>query len=218
MRSSIFHTDRFLELQTAIQELLNAREDYLSVLSIDSPRAVGDAIESVLKADLKLLLDDILDSYKADFARRAMADISFSTTDGLNYVVDVKTHRTDTKFNMPNLTSVERLAKFYEDDKNYFCILFVSYHIQATSVIVTSVRFVPIEFLDWSCLTIGALGSGQIQIANANNIVVDVSLTRQGWMLAFCDRVLDFYPKEIQKIGKRIERFELVRAFWLSQQ
>lgn len=40
-----------------------------------------------------------------------MADIAFKDRDDFYYVVDVKTHREDTKFNMPNLTSVERLAR-----------------------------------------------------------------------------------------------------------
>ncbi len=50
-----------------------------------------------------------------------MADLAFQDQQGFYYVVDVKTHRTDTKFNMPNLTSVERLARFYEDDKTILC-------------------------------------------------------------------------------------------------
>ncbi len=73
-------------------------------------------------------------------------------------MIDVKTHRTDTRFNMPNLTSVERLTRFYQDDKNYFVVLLVSYTVSGTALKVSGVRFVPIEFLMWECLTIGALG------------------------------------------------------------
>jgi len=36
-------------------------------------------------------------------------------------------------------------------------------------------------------------------------------------MLEFCDAMLDFYPKEISKIGERISRFEQVRAFWQAK-
>jgi len=56
-----------------------------------------------------------------------MADLAFTDKDGFYYVVDVKTHRLDTKFNMPNLTSVERLARFYEEDVNYFSLLKIDY-------------------------------------------------------------------------------------------
>ncbi len=133
------------------------------------------------------------------------------------YVVDVKTHRTDTRFNMPNLISVERLARFYENDLNYFVLLIVSYHLEATRAIVTQVRFVPIEFLGWDCLTIGALGWGQIQIANSNNIVIKPGYPRKSWMLELCDVMLQFYPKEIAKIGKRLDKFREIREFWLTK-
>ncbi len=103
-----------------------------------------------------------------------MADIAFTDQADLYYVVDVKTHRLETKFNMPNLTSVERLARFYEDDRNCYVMLMVAYHVvSGLRIRVERVNFVPIEFLSWDCLTIGALGWGQIQIANANNIMLN---------------------------------------------
>ncbi|APB34227.1 hypothetical protein GlitD10_1901 [Gloeomargarita lithophora Alchichica-D10] len=75
---------------------------------------------------------------------------------------------------MPNLTSVERLTRFYESDKNVFAVLMVAYDIEQTRVEVERVTFVPIEFLGWDCLTIGALGWGQIQIAIAKHVKVDI--------------------------------------------
>ncbi|MBC6957825.1 MAG: hypothetical protein DWB44_16835, partial [Chloroflexi bacterium] len=47
-------------------------------------------------------------------------------------------------------------------------------------------------------------GWGQIQIANANRIIIDSSQSRRTWMLNLCDTVLDFYPREIAKIEERI--------------
>jgi len=95
-----------------------------------------------------------------------MADLAFEDADKCYYRVDVKTHRTSTKFNMPNLTSVERLARFYEDDKNYFVILYIGYDVQGLRVVVTDVKFVPIEFLDWECLTLGAFVLPQSNLEN----------------------------------------------------
>ena len=71
---------------------------------------------------------------------------------------------------MPNLTSVERLARFYESDANVFSLLMIEYSIEDTKVTASEVLFSPIEFLDWECLTVGALGWGQI--ANSNDIRV----------------------------------------------
>ena len=118
---------------------------------------------------------------------------------------------------MPNLTSVERLARFYEDDRNYFVLLMISYHLETTRAIVKQARFVPIEFLGWDCLTVGALGWGQIQIANSNHIVVNAHYARKTWMLELCDTMMEFYPKEIAKIRSRIDRFKEIRQFWLEK-
>jgi len=214
MRSEIFYTDRYLAIQEAAKKYLNAHEDFLSSATIESPRAVGDAIQGILSEGFQQLLGDLCAECSTDFARRAMADVAFSDTAGIYYVVDVKTYRTDTKFNMPNLTSVERLSRFYESDLNCFVVLFVSYTVVGIKVVISEVRFVPIEFLGWECLTLGALGWGQIQIANSNVITLKPQYSRKAWMLELCDALLEFYPKEITKIGKRIERFRNVRETW----
>lgn len=215
--SPIFYTDAYKDIERKVQDLLNAHEEFLSPNTARSTRAAGDAIEDILCGELDAVLGDLSAEYSADFARRAMADIAFTDVDGFYYVVDVKTHRTDTKFNMPNLTSVQRLARFYEDDANYFVLLLVSYHLEATQAFITSVKFVPIEFLGWDCLTIGALGWGQIQIANSNYITVNQHYSRKQWMLELCDVMIEFYPKEIAKIGERIEHFEQLRDYWRAK-
>ncbi|NOT63341.1 MAG: hypothetical protein HOP19_24290 [Acidobacteria bacterium] len=217
MKSSLFQTTEYLQVQARVRDLLNQSEDFLSGYTAQSPRAAGDAIENIISASFAQLLGEHCGEYSASFARRAMADLAFKDRDGLYYVVDVKTHRTDTKFNMPNLTSVERLARFYEDDANYFTVLLVGYTVQGMRIDVSEVTFVPIEFLGWDCLTIGALGWGQIQIANANHVTINQGYSRKRWMIEFCNALLEFYPKEIVKIGERISRFEQVRNFWLQK-
>jgi hypothetical protein len=214
MKSRLFHSGDYLAVQEQVRELLNRSPDFLSGNTAQSPRAAGDAIEIIVAASFDQLLGEHCGEYSSSFARRAMADLAFKDRDGLYYIVDVKTHRTDTKFNMPNLTSVERLARFYEDDSNYFTVLLVSYAVQGTRAEVSDVVFVPIEFLGWDCLTIGALGWGQIQIANANRVTINHGYSRKRWMLEFCDAMLTFYPKEISKITDRVSRFEQVREFW----
>ena len=213
-KSSIFYTDKYKEIEKKILSFLNAQKDFLSTRSINSPRAVGDAIESVISENFQTILDDVIKEYSSSFARRAMADLAFTDKDGFYYVVDVKTHRLDTKFNMPNLTSVERLSRFYEEDVNYFVLLKVDYQVEGIKAAIKHVTFAPIEFFGWDCLTLGALGWGQIQIANANVISIVPKTSRKNWMLELCDTLLEFYPKEIGKIGERIDRFKQVRKFW----
>jgi hypothetical protein len=214
VKSQLFHTKDYVLVQDKVRDLINSSPDFLSKNTAQSPRAAGDAIENVVAASFEKILGKHCGEYSANFARRAMADLAFKDRDGLYYIVDVKTHRTDTKFNMPNLTSVERLARFYEDDSNVFTVLLVSYGVEGVKAMVTHVIFVPVEFLGWDCLTIGALGWGQIQIANSNRVTVNPGYPRKRWMLEFCDVMLEFYPKEIAKIGERVSRFEQVRDFW----
>jgi len=215
--SRMFSTNRFEEIAERTRDLLNAQEDFLSPSTARSTRAVGDAIEGILGDHFQAILGEDCAEYSADFARRAMADLALKDKDNFYYVVDVKTHREDTKFNMPNFTSVERLARFYEDDSNYFVLLLVKCRLQNTRVVVSAVTFVPIEFLNWDCLTVGVLGWGQIQIANSNYVAIRPHYSRTTWMLELCDVMLEFYPREIGKIQSRVEYFQRVRDRWRAK-
>jgi len=217
MNSPIFNSGANVEIENKVLKLLNEQVDFLSERTAESTRAAGDAIQSIIEDNFEKILGEHGGEYSASFARRAMADLAFKDKLANYYVVDVKTHREETAFNMPNLTSVDRLARFYEDDSNYFVMLMVKYGVTGTRVTVRKVHFVPIEYLKWNCLTIGALGTGQIQIANSKHIEIDSTKTRRTWMLEFCDNVLEFYPREIAKTTRRIGQFEKVKEFWLAK-
>lgn len=174
-------------------------------------------MQNLLEESFGTLLHEYVKEYSSHFARRSMADLAFTDIGGFYHVVDIKTHRLDTAFNMPNLTSVERLTRYYQDDNNYFDLLLLAYSVDNLHINVERVHFIPIEFLSWDCLTIGALGWGQIQIANSNRINVDSTQSRIQWMLSLCDVMMQFYPAEINKIGERIEYFKQVRSYWLSK-
>lgn len=214
MRSKLFYGGEYRRIESKIKKLLNSQPEFMSARTASSPRATGDAIQDILADKFKALLGNLCKEYSADFARRAMADLAFKDTDDIYYVVDVKTHRKEEGFHMPNLTSVERLSRFYEDDMNCFVVLSVSYRIDGTKVTAADIHFVPIEFLSWKCLTIGALGWGQIQIANSDVIKVLPGYSRKKWMLELCDTLFAFYPNEISKINKRIEHFKKVKERW----
>lgn len=213
-QSAIFHSDAYRQIQQRIVALLDAQPDFLTPRTAASPRAAGDAIQAILSEHFRSVLGEHCADYSAEFARRAMADLAFTDRDGFYCVVDVKTHRLETRFNMPNLTSVERLSRFYEDDRNYFVMLMIRYEVEGIKINVREALFVPIEFLSWECLTIGALGWGQVQIANANVIQVNQGYPRKRWMVELCDVMLQFYPRELEKIGERIEHFKRLREFW----
>lgn len=207
----------YRKIPASIKKYINSSADFLSPQTASSPRAVGDAIEALVAEKFDTFIGDWCHEYSSDFARRAMADLAFTDKEGIYSVIDVKTHRRDTGFNMPNLTSVQRLSRFYESDANVFSLIMVKYSVEKTRIIVSDVLFSPIEFLDWDCLTVGALGWGQIQIANSNNIRVIDGYSRKKWMLRLCEAMLEFYPREIAKIEDRIDRFNMVREYWESK-
>lgn len=211
MKSQIFYTDVYAKIEKRIKNFLNKYTRFFR----DGSFIHSKTIQHILDENSKDILGSFGRDYSANFARRAMADLAFRDQKDLYYVVDVKTHRLETQFNMPNLTSVERLARFYEDDSNYYVILMVAYKVASdVHIHVERVHFVPIEFLSWSCLTIGALGWGQIQIANANNIIINHGYSRKKWMLELCDVLLEFYPHEIEKVKGRIQYFNEVKKRW----
>jgi hypothetical protein len=215
---SIFSDRRYLDIEKKVRDLIGKEKTFLSTSTVNSTRAIGDAIENIISTNFESVVAGYCKEYSSDFARRAMADLAFEDKENNYYLIDVKTHNVETKFNMPNLTSVRRLAQLYynEDyvEKDYFTLLIVRYKIQNLDINVLDVHFVPIENLDWSCLTIGALGWGQIQIANSRNIKIDRESKRKQWMLQMCDELDEFYPREIAKIKERSKFFLQTKAFW----
>ena len=217
MKSNFYYEGHHKIAAEKIREYLNQLDNFLTPETINSTRAVGDALESLLADKFETFLGDWCKEYFSEFARRAMPDMAFTDKQGIYSVIDVKTHREDTAFNMPNITSVKRLSKLYESDKNVFSLIMIKYNIERTRLRVSEVLFSPIEFLDWSCLTIGALGWGQIQIANSNIIKIIENYSRKRWMLELCDLMLEFYPKEISKIKDRFQSFENTKTFWKAK-
>jgi hypothetical protein len=217
MASKLFLAENRQKIENTVINLLNSNQ-LMNYNTVNSPRAVGDAVQGFLEKNISQCLpNDLVTKINTSFARRSMADLAFEDTTGNYYVVDIKTHNLNTSFNMPNLTSVERLARFYGDSKNYFVLLLVSYTIQDEQLLFKECLFVPIEHLDWSCLTLGALGWGQIQIANSNIINIELTNTRKKWMLQLCDALDLFYPNEISKITHRIDYFKNIREYWENQ-
>ena len=211
----IFQQQIIRSVEENIKKLLNSCEDFNNARIVKSPRSVGDTVQGILEEELDSCFpSDAIREFKGNFTRRAMADVAFVDLDGNYYVVDIKTHNKSTDFNMPNLTSVKRLADFYRDNKNYFVILLVEYQTNGSNIVFDNVRLFPIEHMKWDCLNIGALGWGQIQIANANIVNIDDSQSRQEWMTALCRTMADFYDNEISKIDNRRDYFEEQAGYW----
>ena len=215
----------YIELLTqteqSVLKLLRERgQNIVQGRSLQSPRAVGDAVQAFLGEQVGLkqcIPTAALNTFENDFERRSMEDMAFYDKENRYYAVDCKTHNLSTAFNMPNLISVRRLANFYKNENNYFCILIVEYRVKDNSIKYQACHFKPIEAFSWDCLTIGALGWGQIQIANANILKFNSKPNRKKWMLQLCDLLDMFYDEEIGKIGERKTWFKDIRDFWIKK-
>lgn len=174
---------------------------------LSSTRAVGDAVQEYLATrGLASVLKKYGISVKSNFSRRAIEDAAFND-DGKYYAVDVKTHNLQANFSRPNLISVKRLAEFYKNPNNNFCVLIVSYTVSDNMIDYKECHFNLIESFSWDCLAFGALGCGQIQIANPNNLSFNNDIDRKIWMVELCDKLEAFYDCEIKKIENRKEWF-----------
>ncbi len=212
--SKVFTKKNRKIIQDKVIQTLNT-VNLMNKSTVNSPRAVGDAVQKYLEENfINCVPKTLVGNFESSFARRSIADFAFTDKDGKYYAVDCKTHNLDTSFNMPNLISVERLSRFYQNENNYFSILIASYRVNEDKLVFEDCKFIPIELLDWECLTLGALGWGQIQIANSNNIIVNESNTRKEWMLQLCEKLDVFYRNEISKIRKRNKHFKNVRQHW----
>ena len=209
--------------QTALNvlNLLNTKgKNIVEGRALNSPRAVGDAVQLFLseQGGLKNCIPTgCLKSFERDFERRSMEDMAFYDVKNQYYAVDCKTHNLSTFFNMPNLISVRRLANFYKNDNNTFCILIVEYKVENGGIVYNKCHFKPIEASSWKCLTIGALGWGQIQIKDANVLKFNKSVNRKKWMIKLCDLLEAFYDEEIGKIGERKLWFNDIKEYWISK-
>lgn len=216
MTYQLITNSEYQEIERNIIKMLNHQgQKIVSPISLQSPRAIGDAVQDFLSQYLcSCIPAGIIQHYETGFQRRSMEDMAFYDRNDYYYAVDAKTHNKNTAFNMPNLISVKRLANFYMNDKNFFNILIIEYTIEKNKIRYSNCHFNPIEQFSWDCLTLGALGWGQIQIANSNHLIFNPALSRKEWMMKMCEMLEIFYQEELGKIGERITWFHSIKNFW----
>lgn len=182
-----------------IRNLQENATNIFSKYSITSTRSVGDTIQNYLgdKCFPELLKKYSVTDVVNHTGGKDFPDITF-THGGIEYVIDVKTQRENTKFNMPNITSLERIKKFYTNKKRVFLVLIVRYSVKNDMVEYKECFIQPIENISWKSLIISGLGNGQIQIKNANDIEFNKT-SRKNWMNNLYNEQYKFYNKQINK-------------------
>jgi len=79
-KSELFTTKNRRKIETAVINLLNSNQ-LMNRNTVNSPRAVGDAVQSFLESNIdQCLPKKLIAKINSSFARRSMADLAFDDT------------------------------------------------------------------------------------------------------------------------------------------
>ena len=142
-------------------------------------------------------------------SKRSIDDFTLVFGD-INNLYDTKTHyiQLEEGFSMPNLISVKRLKKVLEEKLKTLSYVFIDYKRENGNVLIEDVHVKYVWELDWSILSIGALGKGQLQIKDANKDFVFTNIGKNEWFDILKVKVVEFYKKEILKIEKELKLWQ----------
>lgn len=217
LKSTLFYDIEYEAVEKKIISFFNSQSKE-SLGITESVRTAGDKIPEVLISGIKDILGPFASNYIFPTSRKKSANIIFDGEDGLKYNIDIITHNIETEFNMPNITSVDKLQELYVDNRNIFVVLLIDYKPSEPRNNIVNVHFTPIEFLSWECLTIGALGAGQIQIRKASVITKIEKYSRKTWMNDFTEHMIEFYVNENYKLSERLLKANRTRLEWLKKE
>ena len=166
-------------------------------------RGVADVIEKYICEQI-IKIDDQNLIIEESKTKKSLEDVQIKNNQEL-YKIDIKTHDINSDFSMPNLISVDRLKKFYENDNNYIIYIFISYNTINNNTQIKNIQIRFIEELSWDILGIQNLGKGQLQIKNMNNQLIFVEINRINWINTLKQNMIKFYKKQIEKTQKLID-------------
>ena len=106
-------------------------------------RGVADVIEKYICEQI-IKIDDQNLIIEESKTKKSLEDVQIKNNQEL-YKIDIKTHDINSDFSMPNLISVDRLKKFYENDNNYIIYIFVSYNTINNN---TQIKNIQIRFIE----------------------------------------------------------------------
>lgn len=127
---------------------------------------------------------------------RTIEDVSLN-----DVLIDIKTRDVNRSFSMPNLISIDRLAKSKDRTIRY---IFIDYEVNEDTAKVVGCYVKDIHTIPWECLAIQNLGLGQLQLVKPPQEQV-FSGTKDDWFETLRLKSIDFYTKQIAKFEWRIQ-------------
>jgi hypothetical protein len=166
-------------------------------------RSVGDMIEFKIKNILMgLATNGLVAECVEPRSKKSIEDVTLIGHDGVKYYIDPKSHNVNSKFSMPNLTSVEKLRKLLSSNDKELVYVFVSYEVIGQDVNVTSIDVKYVWELSFDMLRIGSLGKGQLQISDMNKELKFTEEGKQGWFNKLKETVRGYHNQRIKQIEK----------------
>jgi hypothetical protein len=166
-------------------------------------RSVGDMIEFKIKNILMgLATNGLVADCVEPRSKKSIEDVTLIGHDGVKYYIDPKSHNVNSKFSMPNLTSVEKLRKLLSSNDKELVYVFVSYEVIGQDVNVTSIDVKYVWELSFDMLRIGSLGKGQLQISDMNKDLKFTEIGKQEWFEELKSVVRDYHTQRIKQIEK----------------
>lgn len=133
----------------------------------------------------------------------------FLLENSIHRPVNVKSNNIHKKNYSPNIISAKRLIEWLKDDGNELFFIFVDYEIDDKGLkIIKDSGLIPIQHINWNCLTIEAQGWGVIQMCRPLEIDKEQSLKGflKGMKIAY-EKYLNKEAKKVEVIRKMIENF-----------
>lgn len=194
--------NQFTKLQQSYRDALVGRN--LRIDMYTQQRGVGDIVEKLVEE----FSINTLTSYTVSPAssKRSIEDVKLMDGD-ITILVDIKTEDINAAFHMPNIISVDRLRKTYKDPNMFIFYVFVKYkdtiEIETyRNIEILDVDCFLVEELDWSTLSIGNLGKGQLQLKKEP---LKTTCGREAWMVSLQENVCEFLQKQQKKIEKDLK-------------
>lgn len=111
----------------------------------------------------------IRDKYgKNATTRKAIGD--FMLTD--SHAINVKSNNVDKQNYSPNMISIKKMHKWAYEQRHELSFVFVDYRdVNGKPEVLKESGLVPVEHIDWECLSIEAQGYGVIQLCRPLKII-----------------------------------------------
>lgn len=200
-------TESQQNIKNHLTELITENLQDFNLVDGGQQRTIGDLVE---KKVIEIILQNqnpIINEVKLSTGKKSMEDVSV-VSDGVTYMLDPKSHNVDSEFSMPNLSSISRIKKLFDNDKKEMMYVFVDYRIFGQVVRIEDIKVLYLWELDMSMLGIGALGKGQLQIKNLNKELVISDEGKQIWYGKLKTQVKEYLAKQIKKIEKQKKEWE----------